>query len=66
MMMAVSCGVAVVGQAVKTISDTMTMIIGVFTVVSVRRCHCTLSVSDGNRINLEKIAVFPLDVIVCL
>ena len=63
MTMAVYGGVAVVGQAVKSPSDTMAMIICMFIVVPVWRLYSTMSVEGGNGVNPARFVAFPLDVV---
>jgi hypothetical protein len=57
--------VAVVGQAVKSPSDSkMAMIIRVFMVVLVRRFHCTMSVKGRSDVKPTRFSALPLDVVV--
>jgi hypothetical protein len=58
--------VAVVGQAVKSPSDKMAMIIRVFIIVLVRRFNCTMSVKGRSDVTPTRFLAPPLDVVVCL
>jgi len=58
MTMAVYGGVAVVGQAVKSPSKTMAMIIRVFMVVPDRQWHSIMSVKERKWCRLGKILGF--------
>lgn len=51
---------AVIGQAVKSPSDTMAMIIRVFIVVLVNRFYPTMSVNGGSTVNLAGYLGLPL------
>ena len=66
MMMAVYGSVAAVGQAVKSPSDKMAMMIRILMVILIGSFNFTMSLNEECTVNLGRFLILPLDAAVCL